>query len=329
MKVLVLFDTAGTPPENQDFSAEMKTEEWKTERHVIRALKNLGHEVFHAGIYESVAPLARAIETCKPDVVFNLVEHFRGDRSRDRDVAGYLELIGIPYTGTDSAGMLLCRDKGLCKTILSYHRIRNPKFEIFEAGHRVKRPTRLSFPLFVKPLSEDASQGISRASFVGNDAAFAERIKFIHESTGQTALAEEYIGGRELYVSILGKRKLNVFPIREMTFGKAPDDEPKIATYKAKWDPEYRKRWGITNRFASGIPEETRKKIERICKKVYRLLRIGGWGRIDLRLTPQNEIVVIEANPNPFLAADEDFAESAKKAGISYDALIEKVLGTI
>jgi D-alanine-D-alanine ligase len=327
LKVLVLFDTAGAPPEDQDFSNEMKTEDWKTERNVIHALKKLGHEVFQVGIYDDIAPLERAIKESKPDIVFNLAEQFRGDRALDRDIVAYLELIGIPYTGSGPAGMLLCRDKGICKNILSYHRIRNPRFAVFTQGRKVRRQKRLGFPLFVKPVREDASQGISQASFIEDDETLAQRVQFIHESVGDDAIAESYIDGRELYVSILGNERLKVFPIREITFHGVSDDDPKIATYKAKWDPKYRRKWGITNRFAKNIPDDVRARIENICKRTYRLLHIRGWGRIDLRLTPDNEVVIIEANPNPFLAKEEDFAESAMRAGYSYEKLMDKILG--
>ena len=327
LKVLVLFDTAGPPPVDQNFAEFMKTEDWKTERDVINALTNLGHDVHPVGIYDELDPLFAAVKLFSPDIIFNLVEHFRGDRAHDRDVVGFLELTGIPYTGSDPAGMLLCRDKGLCKNILTFHRIRNPRYAVFYRGHKVRRPTQLAFPLFVKPVREDASSGISQASFVDNDGTLAERVKFIHENVGDDALAEEYIDGREFYVSVLGNRRLTILPIREITFHQVPEEEPKIATYKAKWDPKYRKKWGITNRFVTNIPDETRLRIEKTCKRVYRLLHMRGWGRIDLRLTPKGEIVIIEANPNAFLASDEDFAESANKASISYKQLIDRILG--
>lgn len=326
LKVLVLFDTSSPPPEDQNFQEDLKTEDWKTERHVIRALKNLGHDVYHVGIFDDITPLNYAILRHKPDVIFNLVEHFRGDRSHDRDVVGFLELTGIPYTGAGPAGMFLCRDKGICKKILSYHRIQNPKFTIFTRGRKVKLPKQLSFPLFIKPVREDASCGISQASFVEDHSTLKERVTFIHDSVDDDALVEEYVDGRELYLSILGNDRLSAFPIREITFHEVSEDEPKIATYKAKWDRDYRKKWGITNRFANNLPDEIVNRIEKVCKKLYHLLHMRGWGRIDLRLTKDNEIKIIEANPNPFLAADEDFAESAKKAGLSYDELIDRIV---
>jgi D-alanine-D-alanine ligase len=124
----------------------------------------------------------------------------------------------------------------------------------------------------------------------------------------------------------MGNHRLQAFPIRELVFKEVPPDEPKIATYKAKWDEEYRKRWGLQNRFAEGLDPAVVANIEQTCKRIYHLLTIDGYARLDLRLTPQNEVYFIEANPNPMLAADEDFAQSALKAGLAYPQLIERIV---
>src|SRR5213078_1737288 len=168
--------------------------------------------------------------------------------------------------------------------------------------------------------------GISQASFVGNDEQFRERVTFIHEKYNSDAIAEEYIEGRELYVSLMGCVRLTVFPIRELVFREVPPDGPKIATYKAKWDQEYRKRWGLENQFAEDLDPALVTNIQEKCKEIYRLLTIDGYARIDLRLTPENKLYFIEANPNPILADDEDFAQSGLKAGLKYPELIDAII---
>jgi D-alanine-D-alanine ligase len=193
-------------------------------------------------------------------------------------------------------------------------------------GQRIARPRHLKFPILVKPVKEEASYGISQASFVETDEQFRERVSFIHEKHDSDVIAEEYIAGRELYVSLMGNLRLTVFPIRELLFREVPPDEPKIATYRAKWDEEYRKRWGLQNQFAQGLDPALVAHIEQTCKRIYRLLTIDGYARIDLRLTPANEIYFIEANPNPILAEDEDFALSAGKAGLPYPQLIDRII---
>ena len=178
----------------------------------------------------------------------------------------------------------------------------------------------------MKPVKEEASYGISQASFVETDEQFRERAAFIHEKHDADVIAEEYIAGRELYVGLMGNLRLSVFPIRELIFREVPPDEPKIATYRAKWDEEYRKRWGLQNQFAEGLDPALVAQIEQTCKRIYRLLTIDGYARIDLRLTAANEVYFIEANPNPILAEDEDFALAAGKAGMSYPQLIDRII---
>ena len=184
---------------------------------------------------------------------------------------------------------------------------------VIPRGQRIARLKQPKFPLIVKPVKEEALYGISRASFVGNDEQFRERVTFIHEKHNSDVIAEEYIEGRELYVSLMGNVRLTVFAIRELVFREVPPDEPKIATYKAKWDEEYRKRWGLENQFAENLDPALLTNIEEKCKEIYRLLTIDGYARIDLRLTPENKLYFIEANPNPILADDEDFALAAGK----------------
>jgi D-alanine-D-alanine ligase len=325
-RVLVLFDTAGTPPADQDFTAELKTDDWAAEAHVIGALKKLGHDVRTIGVWDEPGMIIDEIKAYPPDVVFNLTEHFNEVSAYDRNVAGLLEMMEVPYTGSSPTGLTLCKNKGMAKELLAYHKIRVPNFAIFSPGSTIKRPKRLKFPLFIKPLREEGSVGIAQGSFVENDEAFEERVQFIHERINQEALAEEYIEGRELYVSILGNEQLRVLPFREIIFGEIPEGQPKFSTFKAKWDDAYRKRWGIKNVFVESLPNGTNHRIVKICKAVYRALRLHGYGRIDLRLTAEGEIVILEANPNPNLDRDDEFAQSAMKAGLSYPRMIQRIL---
>lgn len=326
LKVLVLFDTAGTPPADQDFTKELKTDDWAAEAHVIAALKEIGHEVRTVGVWDEPGMIIDEIKAKPPDVVFNLTEHFNEVSAYDRNVAGLLEMMDVPYTGSSPTGLTLCKNKGMAKELLAYHKIRVPNFSLFPIGSAIKRPRRLKFPLFIKPLKEEGSVGISQESFVETDEAFEERVRFIHDRLNQEALAEEYIEGRELYISILGNRRLRVLPYREVIFTAIPEGQPKFSTFKAKWDDAYRKRWGIQNIFAERMDNGTEQRIAKIGKAVYRALRLRGYGRIDVRLTPGGEIVVLEANPNPNLDRDDEFAQSAIKAGLSYEALIQRII---
>jgi D-alanine-D-alanine ligase len=326
LKVLVLFDGTSPTTLDQDFSEEMKTPDWKTEANVMAALGTLGHEAEHLAIYDDVDLLRQKLETFAPNVLFNLVEQFRNNPGFDQNIVSFFEMQDLPFTGCGSTGLTLCKHKGISKKILHYHGIHVPNFVVVPRGQRIARSKNLKFPILVKPVKEEASYGISRASFVEDDEQFRERVAFIHEKYKSAVIAEEYIDGREIYVSLMGNAKLTVFPIREMIFKEVPANEPKIATYKAKWDNEYRKRWGLENQFAENLDPALVSHIVETCKRIYRLLTIDGYARIDLRLSANNEVYFIEANPNPHLAEDEDFALAAGKAGLTYPQLIERII---
>ncbi len=325
LKVLCVFDLI-EPASSPDLAKELLTEDWITERHVLEALGELGHEAQIVSVFDDVAPLIEKVKADRPDVVFNLTEHFGGDRSFDKSIAAIFDLLGVPYTGSGPMGLGLARDKALAKKILSYHRVRVPEFVGFERGGRVKIPKHMPYPVIVKPIAEDASEGIARASLVRRGKELAERVRFVHESMGRDAIAEEYIEGREIFCSILGNGRLRVLPLRTVSLGSRPG-RPKFFTYRLKWDRDYQQRWGIEFGFASDLPPETRKRIGRISKRVYRALEMRDYARIDIRLAPDGRVYVLEANPNPFLARNEDFAESAQEAGIDYEMLIDRILG--
>ncbi len=325
LKVLALFDTGRPIALDEDLGPELKTDDWKTEAGVLAALDELGHTHQHLALFDDLDLLRQKLQVFTPDVIFNLADTFRNNPAFDQHIVSFLALHGVPFTGCGPSGLTLCKHKGIAKKILSYHRIATADFVIIPRGKRIARPARLRFPILVKPLKEEASYGISQASFVENDAEFRERVEFIHDKMNGDAIAEEYIAGRELYVSLIGNHRLQVLPIRELVFREVPPDEPKIATYKAKWDEAYRKRWGLENRFAPDLEPAVVRQIESVCKRIYHLLTIDGYARLDLRLTAQNEIYFIEANPNPILAPDEDFAQSAMKTGLSYPQLIDRV----
>lgn len=326
LKVLVLFDGVQPTPIDADLSEEMKTEEWETEANVMKALGELGHNAEHLAIFDDVDLVRQKMESFQPDVLFNLVEQFKNNPGFDQNIVSLLEMQGVPFTGCGSTGLILCKHKGISKKILGHHGILTPNFMVIPRGQRIGGPRQLKFPILVKPVKEEASYGISRNSFVQNDEQFRDRIAFVHEKYKSDAIAEEYIEGRELYVSIMGNVRLQVFPIRELVFKEVPANEPKIATYKAKWDEKYRKRWGLEGQFAENLDRALVKEIERTCKEIYRLLTIDGYARIDLRMSAESKLYFIEANPNPHLAADEDFAQSALKGGLNYPQLIQTIV---
>jgi D-alanine-D-alanine ligase len=327
MKILVLFDVARPAESDEVFTVRsLKDEDKPTEADVLRCLRRLGHDVDTLAVFDNVTAIVDKLKTYTPDVVFNLSESFYHDRSHEPNIPALLELMNVAYTGAGPEALLLCKDKALSKKVLAYHKVRSPHFVVSHRAHPLRRLRRFIYPAFVKPVCEESSDGISRASFARDEGEAIERARFIHQKFGCDALIEEYIEGRELYISVIGNHRLRVFPPREIFFSQVPEDIPKFATFHAKWNRAYRKKWGIRNGAASELPEGVGEDLARLGRKVYRVLKIRGFGRIDVRLTPQGEVFVIEANPNPSLAEDEDFAQSACNAGIGYDALIQEIL---
>jgi len=326
LRVLVLLHPDLMPPDSLKGFSEQEINQWKTEYDVVTTLRAAGHEVRPLGVQNELKPIRDEIESWKADVVFNLLEQFHGEAVYDQNVASYLELLRIPYTGCNPRGLMLARGKDLSKKLLAYHRIPLPAFAVFPMRRKVRRPSRLSLPLIVKSVSEDASYGISQASVVDTDEKLVERVTFIHERIGTAALAEQYIEGRELYVGVLGNERLRVLPTWELEFGTLAETSHPIATEKAKHDLVYQERHGFKVGPAKNLSPQLSAAIERITKRIYRTLELDGYARIDFRLSADGIPYYIEANPNPEIAQIEEFASAARHDGIAYGDLLQRIL---
>lgn len=331
LRVLVLMDLDLMPPDDaHTFSREeLATAKWKMEYDVVSTLENLGHEVRPLGVHDDLHVIRDAAMTFQPDIAFNLLEGFRDFHCFDQHVVSYLELLNQRYTGCNPRGLTLARDKALTKKILAYHRVFHvPAFAVFPKRRAIHRPRKLPFPLLVKSVNVEGSVGITQASIVWDDDQLRERVRVIHDQLDTAAIAEQFVDGRELYVAVMGNHRLKTFPAWELLFEKAPIDMPLIATNKAKFDSKYQKRWGITTRAAreGGLPEGFESHIDTTAKRIYRLLGLTGYARLDFRLTAQGELYLLEANPNPQLGYGEDFAESAEAAGVHYEPLIQQIV---
>ncbi len=313
------------PPDDLEGYTDQEINEWKTEYDVMTFLENAQHEVRALGLYDNLADLRNAIREWQPDIAFNLLQEFQGIITYDQHIVAYLELMRQPYTGCNPRGMMISRDKVLSKQILSYHRIPTPNFALFRRGRRFRPSRRLRFPLFVKSATEDASLGIAQASVVDDQTRLRERVEFIHEHTRTDALVEEYIEGRELYVGICGNQRLTTFPVWEMNFGTLAETTG-IATRKVKWDLKYQQKHGIMTGPAQGLSAAAEQAIVRLSKRAYRALYMSGYARIDFRMKADGSVYLLEANCNPNLSYGEDFAESAAHGGLSYEALLLRII---
>ena len=326
LRVVVLTHEDLVPPESIEGLTPKQIQPFKTEFTVSDTLRKLGHQVHVLGVSHDLMPIRRLLEGWEADVVFNLLMEFQDVGAYQAHVASYLELLRVPYTGCNSLGIQLSRDKALSKKILLHHRIQTARFAVFRSGRAVRGRHGLRFPLIVKAVDEEASLGISQASVVSDAEKLRERVAFIHQSVGSDAIAEEYIEGRELTVSVLGNDRLTTLPPWELTFKSLPEGSLPIATARAKFDPEYQARVGLTTGAARNLSPALAKRIDRVVRRVYRELGLSGYARLDLRVTPEDQVYVIEANATPDVARDEDFADSAKRAGIGYPQLLQRIV---
>ncbi|MFN4241949.1 MAG: D-alanine--D-alanine ligase [Tepidisphaerales bacterium] len=297
----------------------------QAERDVLGALGQLGHDVQVLPLGSDLAAIERAAADHRPHLAFNLIEAFNNYRSFDQHVVGYLECLGLRYTGCNPRGLVLARDKALTKKILAFHRVRVPDFTVFPLGRRLRVPRQLGYPLLVKSATDDGSVGVTRASVVHDEAALRERVAAIHEQSRTDAIAEQFIEGRELYLGVLGNRVARTLPPWELDLSRLPEGTPKIVTERMKRSPAYQRKYAIDSGPAA-LSEGEHRQLRQLGRRVYHLLGLSGYARLDLRMTAQGEVFLIEANPNPHIGRDEDLARSAAAAGLSYPQLIDKLL---
>src|SRR5438874_10071797 len=326
VKIAVIFDSLHPEWDDAAFKREVEQKAEEAEYDVARALMAGDHEVRLIGIGDDVAPLLAKLADFQPKLVFNGCEGFRKNARHEYAVAALLDMYGYRYTGSSPTALLVARNKSLTKKVLAYHSIRVPAFAEFHEGDELVRPSELRFPLIVKPLLEDASIGIAQASVVEDDASLTQRVEFIQSKFHQAAIVEELVEGREVYVGLIGNDDVEVLPLTEMTFGEPETTDHRIATYKAKWDEDYRKRKKIKNVVAKDISDALTARIGEICSTAFHALWLQDYGRVDVRLRPDAEVYVLEVNPNPFLAVENEMADAAEKAGMKYNAFMQRLV---
>jgi len=326
-RILVLVYADLVPPDDIAGRPDAEVLEYKTEYDVVTTLREMDHEVRPLGLYDDMAPLRQALKEFKPHIVFNLLEEFRGEPMLDQNVVSYLELVQVAYTGCNPRGLMIARDKALSKKILHYHRIRVPRFAVVPAGRKLKRkPVRLEYPLIVKSQVEEASIGIAEASVVYNDEKLAERIAFMHSQVGTNLILEQYVDGRELYVGVMGNSRLQTLPVWELEMSRLRSDAPKIATRQVKWNRKLQARRGVDIGPARDLPPEIERLLIKTTKRLYRLLQLSGYARVDFRLDADGRPYFLEANPNPDIGYGEEFAEAAESAGLDYGPLLNRLI---
>lgn len=318
MKIVLLHTRDASEPPEDPVLGQLET-----------ALTTLGHTTSRLMVDTDVQPLVTSLQKDPPDLVFNMAEAFAGKSALESNVAGLMNLLGLRYTGSSPAGLIVAGDKTLTKKVLTFHGLKTAKFATVYRG-AVDWAGDISFPLIVKPPQEDASLGITSKSVVNNVQELLGKIAEMQTEFQQPALVEEFIDGREFYVGVLGNANVKALPVIELDFSGFPADRPKIASWEAKWgddgDEKGAEFAGTKSIFPTGVPEDLVTKMQTIAIEAFHALRLRDYARIDLRVTPEGEVYIIEVNPNCYLERTAEFSMAAEKFGLDHTALIERIL---
>jgi len=330
LKVAVLFDlweeeVPEEPPAEAPRPRKGRKKKDKPDREeIFTALQKLGYEPSYQvadGRPQSLTAIARS----EADLIFNLVESYAGDDTKDMNMAAFLDMLNRPYTGAGPHGLYLAQDKALAKKIFAFHGIRTPYFATSYRG-KLDHSHDISFPLIVKPTSEDGSIGIDCSSVVGSVKELMEKIHDIHEEFDAPALIEEYIEGREIYAAVLGNESPEALPLVELDLSKLPEGTPRIAGKEVKWEKDTEAYKVTKSAPVEDLDEDTTQRLNDTAVAAYQALKLRDYGRIDMRLSAKGDVYVIEANPNPWLSSGAEFAMAARKAGRSYSQLISEIV---
>ena len=298
---------------------------WET----IKAVKNALEALHSVTLIEADENAFEKFREVKPDIVFNMAECFNGI-SREAQIPAMLDMLGIPYTGSDPLTLATCLDKARTKEILSYHKIPNTKFLLVNKSEQVKAGD-FEYPLMVKPVSEGSSKGIFTSSFVNNSSELKSEVKRILDEYNQPALIEEFLPGREFTVAIIGNgNEADVLPVVEIKYNDFPEGFIPIYSYEAKWILDTKENPLEVFSCPAKVDKGLEKKIKSAALRTYNILRCRDWSRIDIRLDKKGEPNIIEVNPLPGILPNPEenscFPKAARAAGMDYNTMINKVL---
>ena len=325
MKIAILYDKAEGDREEYPGDQYRRGRKRKrlTDREAIAAaLRELGHEPYEIAIDGKPSTLTK-IAKSDADLHFNLCESYNGDDTKEMHFAAFLDLVGKRYTGAGPEASYLAMDKPTAKKIVRFHELHTPYSAVSYKG-RVEHAQDIKFPLIVKPASEDGSKGIDTGAVVTSIKELMERIEYLHDEFDTPALIEEYIEGREIYAAILGNDRPEVLPPIELDLSALPKGT-RIASHEVKFD-ESSELYKKTKSAPASLSEDLTELIAQTALTAFRALKMRDYARIDMRVTKEGRVYVIEANPNPWLDPTAEFAMAAKESGRSYTQLIEAIV---
>ena len=325
-RVLVLVHETLVPPETLEGIGEEAAAEYRTEYDVVSCLRESGHDVRPIGIGDSLTELRATIQDWQPQVCFNLLEEFGGIVTYDQHVVAYLELLRQSYTGCNPRGMMLSRDKVLSKQILAYHRIPTPHFAVFRRGPAIRIPKMLRFPLFVKSATEDASLGIAQASIV-EDAPRVARTHRVHPRAHAVRCAGRGIHRGTRTLRRRARQRAHPHADALGIHLRRADGARRDRDAQGQMGPRIPEAARHHERQGGGPPGRARREDSTASRvRIYRALHMTGYARIDFRVRADGTPFVLEANANPNLEREEDFADAALHDGIPYPALLGRLI---
>lgn len=266
-----------------------------------------------------------------PDIVFNIAEGEFGV-SRESQIPAMLDMLQIPYTGSDALTLGICLDKARTKEILSYYKIPTAKFFVADNAEDAEK-LNFEYPLVVKPISEGSGKGIFASSFVNNKEELKKEIIRITTEYNQSALVEEFLSGREFTIAVLGNNgDARVLPAIELRYDRYPAGVQPLYSYEAKWILDTKESDFDVFDCPAKLDKQLEEKINKVCLDTYRVLKCRDWSRIDLRLDSHGQPSIIEINPLPGIMPDptenSSFPKAARAAGINYNDMINTVLAS-
>ncbi|HET9135314.1 MAG TPA: ATP-grasp domain-containing protein [Candidatus Kapabacteria bacterium] len=321
--------TIDLSPEALGFKPYFDVEETPAEQeyaNIEAALVEAGYKVISFNVKDRFERLFNFLSRRKFDVIFNLVEFFHNRPENEMLVAGFFDLLQLPYTGAPPRALATCQNKPLAKELLRAHRLPTAKsFTVYSMLEFPKRHS-LRYPVIVKPAWEDGSGGIENESIVSNLKALKARCEWVIDDCKMPALVEEYIEGRELNVAVLGNAAgKRVLPISEIVFDSMPEHLYKIVSYQAKWDPHHAAYHTTIPNCPADLPQKVALKAQQYAFRATEILGTRDYARVDMRLNKDGELFILEINPNPNLSEGTGIARSAEAAKLPFSALLKEI----
>jgi D-alanine-D-alanine ligase len=321
----LLIGIAHGPDEIPEAQTRARGARRKTDvQEITDVLARAGHETFPV-IVDGTQECLKRLASAKADLLFNLVESFGDDDTKEPYVAAYYELLGLRYTGSGPRGLALAMDKAVAKKVLAFHGVQTPRFATVFQG-RLDWAHDIDFPVIVKPTREDGSIGIGFRALASSIKELMERIDELHADFDHPVLIEQYIEGREIYVGVIGNARPEAFPLVELDLSHLPEGTPRIAGTEVKWEERSQAYRGSKVLVPDDLPADVVQAVQQAALTSFQALHLRDYARFDFRITPKNKVYLIEANPNPYLYSGSEFIKGARASGRTHPQTILEIV---